>query len=137
MISSTGVVSCIPPCSHTARCSPNYSRWPFDQQNCTLHIGTWVNSGDEIDFKVMKIIITEEELSSQDLQWKMLSATYKRNHGNFSDTRQTYPSLTFSFSIKRHSATQATMLLVPALGMLNEIRFRCSIDSNDDDVLKL
>lgn len=119
MILSTGVVSCIPPCSHTGRCSPNYTRWPFDQQNCTLHIGTWVNSGDEIDFKVMKIIITESELSSQNLEWKMLRASYKRNHGNFSDTRQTYPSLTFSFEIKRHSATHATMMLIPALSMLN------------------
>lgn len=70
----------------------------------------------------MKIIITEDELSSQDLQWKMMRASYKRNHGNFSDTRQTYPSLTFSFTMKRHSATHATMMLIPALCMLNEIR---------------
>lgn len=117
VLSSNGMVSCIPPCSHTAKCSPNYNRWPFDKQNCTLHIGTWVNSGQEIDFKVMKIIVTEDELSSQNLEWKMIKASYKRNPGNFTDTKQTYPSLTFSFAMKRHSAVHAAMLLVPAISM--------------------
>lgn len=117
VISSNGAISCIPPCSHVAKCSPNYNRWPFDQQNCTLHIGTWVNSGDEIDFKAMKTTIADDEFSSQNMEWKMVRVTYKRNEGNFSGTGETYPSLTYSFSLKRHSAMHAAMLLVPAISM--------------------
>lgn len=115
VITSTGIVSCIPPCTHSAKCAPKYDRWPFDLQNCTLHIGTWVNSGEEIDYKIMKTIISDEELSSQDLQWRMLKATYKRNDGNFSETKQTYPSLTFTFLIERHAAEIAVTILVPAI----------------------
>lgn len=116
VISSSGSVSCIPPCSHTAKCTPNYDRWPFDKQNCTLHIGTWVNSGDEVDFNVTRTILTEEEISSQDMQWRLIRATYKRNPGNYSDTQQTYPSLTFSFLMERHSASHSATTFVPAFG---------------------
>lgn len=115
VITSSGTVSCIPPCSHSAKCSPKYDRWPFDIQNCTLHIGTWVNSGDEIDYKVMKTIISDDELSSQNLEWKLLKATYKRNPGNYSETKQTYPSLTFTFLIERHSGELAVTILIPAI----------------------
>lgn len=116
VITSSGTVSCIPPCSHTAKCTAKYDRWPFDRQNCTLHIGTWVNSGEEIDFKVLKTIITEDELSSQNMAWKLIQATYKRNAGNFSETKQTYPSLTFSFLMERHSATHTAYIMSPAFG---------------------
>lgn len=117
VITNTGTVSCIPPCSHSAKCIPKFDRWPFDQQNCTLHIGTWVNSGEEIDYKVLKTIISEDELSSQNLEWRIVKATYKRNAGNYSETKQTYPSLTFSFLIERHAAKYETLILVPAFGM--------------------
>lgn len=86
VIGSSGKVSCIPPCIHTARCSADYSAWPFDTQNCTLHIGTWIHSADQVDFTVLKTHIPEADLQSQDYQWKMIKATYMRNHGNFSST---------------------------------------------------
>lgn len=114
VISSTGLVSCIPPCSHDAKCWPDYKRFPFDIQNCTLHIGTWVNSGDEIDYKVQKTIISDHDLTSQDRQYQLIRATYKRNPGNFTDTKETYPSLTYSFLIQRHSAVHGAILLVAA-----------------------
>lgn len=114
VISSTGLVSCIPPCSHDAKCWPDYKRFPFDVQNCTLHIGTWVNSGDEIDYKVQKTIISDHDLTSQDRQFQLIRATYRRNPGNFTDTKETYPSLTYSFLLQRHSAVHGAVLLVAA-----------------------
>lgn len=111
-----GVVSCIPPCSHDAKCQADYSRWPFDTQNCTLHVGTWVNSGEEIDFKVLKTVISENDRDSQSRSWRMVQATYRRNPGNFSESKSTYPSITFSFSIERHSAAYAALILGPAIG---------------------
>lgn len=120
VITSTGTVSCIPPCSHTAKCQAKYDRWPFDSQNCTLHIGTWVNSGDEIDYTVLKSVISEDELTSQNLEWRIIKATYKRNAGNYNETKQTYPSLTFSFLIERHSAEYKISIFAPAFGMNND-----------------
>lgn len=105
------------PCNHVSKCTPNYSRWPFDRQNCTIHIGTWVDSGDEIDFKLMKTVVTDDDLSSQNSEWRLIQATYKRDAGNYTNTKVTYPSLTFSFLIERHSGTYAVHVLVPAIGM--------------------
>lgn len=111
------MVSCIPPCKHVSKCAPNYSRWPFDRQNCTIHIGTWVDSGDEIDFRLMKTVVTDDDLSSQNFEWRLIQATYKRDAGNYTNTKVTYPSLTFSFLIERHSASHTVFVLVPAIGM--------------------
>lgn len=118
VISSNGLVSCIPPCSHDAKCQPNYRRWPFDTQNCSLHIGTWVNSGEEIDFKVLKSVISDNDLDSQSREWRLYQATFRRNPGNFTESKSTYPSLTFSFSIERHSGAWAALILGPAIGKL-------------------
>lgn len=115
VLNSNGLVSCIPPCKHDSKCAPNYSRWPFDRQNCTIHIGTWVDSGDEIDFKLMKSVVTDDDLSSQNSEWRLIQATYRRDPGNFTNTKVTYPSLTFSFLIERHSASHAVYILLPTL----------------------
>ncbi|XP_037040197.1 neuronal acetylcholine receptor subunit alpha-2-like [Bradysia coprophila] len=116
-ISSTGHVACIPPCVHSARCAPDLTAWPFDSVNCTLHIGTWINSADEVDLKLKQLIIPESDLQSQDQSWKMVKVLYTRNHGNFSSTSKTYPSVTFTFLLERHSAEHAATFLVPALIM--------------------
>jgi len=87
VIGSSGKVSCIPPCIHTARCAADFSTWPFDTQNCTLHIGTWINAADQVDFSVSKTVIPESDLQSQNKLWKMLKVTYMRNHGNYSSTK--------------------------------------------------
>lgn len=115
VLNSNGLVSCIPPCKHDSKCAPNYSRWPFDRQNCTIHIGTWVDSGDEIDFKLMKSVVNDDDLSSQNSEWRLIQATYRRDPGNFTNTKVTYPSLTFSFLIERHSASHAVYILLPTL----------------------
>lgn len=130
-------MSCIPPCSHVAKCLPKYARWPFDRQNCTLHIGTWVNSGEEVDFTVMPSIITEDQLSSQNLEWRLIQVTYRRNSGNYSETKQTYPSLTFSFLMERHSATHAASILVPAISMYHLIAYHLKKKENNKKVMKI
>ncbi|KAJ6649282.1 Neuronal acetylcholine receptor subunit alpha-7 [Pseudolycoriella hygida] len=116
LIASSGQVSCIPPCLHSARCAGDFSAWPFDTQNCTMHVGTWINAADEIDFKVSKTVIPESDLESQDMSWKLIKVTYMRRHGNYSTTKQ-YPSVMFSFLLERHSSEQAAVFLVPALIM--------------------
>lgn len=128
VITHKGTVSCIPPCSHAAKCDAKYDRWPFDVQNCTLHIGTWVNSGEEIDFNVLKTVITEDELTAQNMEWRIINATYKRNPGNFNETKQTYPSLFYSFLLERHSAEYKISVFTPAFGMLLKRKQKQNID---------
>jgi len=74
-----------------------------------------VNSGEEIDFKVLKSVISENDLDSQSREWRLYQATFRRNPGNFTEYKSTYPSLTFSFSIKSHSGTWAALILGPAI----------------------
>lgn len=117
-LESDGTVSCIPPCTHTAECYARYERWPYDTQNCTLRIGTWVHTGQEVDLKVFKSLLLSRQsdtLSSQNLEWKLLKTTYRRSPGNDSTGNDTYPSLIFSFLIERHSAGAAVSVLIPSI----------------------
>lgn len=75
-----------------------------------------MNSGDEIDYNVLKTVITEEELTSQNMEWRIIRATYKRNPGNYTETKQTYPSITYSFLIERHSGEYKISVFGPAFG---------------------
>lgn len=45
MINSSGKVACVIPCTHTAHCSGDFTRWPFDQQNCSFSFGKIKFSG--------------------------------------------------------------------------------------------
>lgn len=82
-----------------------------------------MNSGEEIDYKVLKSVISESDLDSQNREWRLFQATYHRIPGNFSESKTTYPSLMFTFSIERHSGIQAALILGPAIGLFSFIYF--------------
>lgn len=116
VISYTGSVSCIPPCTHSTKCLSDYKRWPFDTQNCSMHIGAWVHSGDDVDYELLKSNTIEKDVESQNRLWRLVATTVKRNEGNYSTKlKNTYPSITYSFLMQRHSAQHAAVFVVPAI----------------------
>lgn len=115
VINSTGAVQCIPPCSHSAECDAKYNRWPYDTQNCSLHVGAWVVSGQEVDFDVFATKFSDGEMVSQNKEWRMISAYYRRNHGNYSKAKETYPSVMYSFFFQRHGTQHTAVIVVPAI----------------------
>lgn len=115
MIYSTGRVSCVPPCSHKALCQSDFTRWPFDRQNCTLHMGSWVSSSNEISYVTSKLSLTSDYAFDHN-EWKMISASIKHDPGKvICCPNQTYPTLKLNFIIERHSAVHTALILSPAL----------------------
>ncbi|ETN68001.1 neuronal acetylcholine receptor subunit beta-3 [Anopheles darlingi] len=45
-VNQLGMV-CVPPCQYEAFCVSNTANWPFDTQNCSLSLGTWVGGSRE------------------------------------------------------------------------------------------
>ncbi|CAD7086208.1 unnamed protein product [Hermetia illucens] len=114
IVYSNGAVSCIPPCSHEAICRSNYKYWPFDTQNCSLHLGSWVHKGEEIDYQTLMSGIERSKL--QHNEWKIVNTYVKKNPGNYSCCPdETYPSLHYTFIIERHSASEQAFILAPAM----------------------
>lgn len=153
VIASTGQVSCIPPCLHTARCAAEFSTWPFDTQNCSLHIGTplgsniysfhywnlslyigtWINAADEVDFKVSKTVIPESDLQSQNKLWKMLKVTYMRNHGNFSSTTKRYVRSVFEKRFEIEFSLKVSIRCVLVFARTTFLRASSCIFSASDE----
>lgn len=114
IINSTGMVQCIPPCAQEAKCVSSFKRWPFDKQNCSMHIGTWISSSEEIDFNSTFVYVAGNPWS-QNNEWKMIQTGFRRL--NPASKNNTYPTLLYSFLIQRHSAGHAAIILIPAICM--------------------
>lgn len=111
-----GAVYCIPPCLHTAICLSDYRRWPFDTQNCSLQMGTWVHPGSYVNLQLIDSNIPPDSQVSQNREWQLTVATFRYNEGKFTGN-ETYPTVEFSFQLERHSQTHAMVMLTPAVGM--------------------
>lgn len=110
MVHSNGTVNCGPPCLHEEFCLSDYRRWPFDTQNCTMHISPGSSAPiDQIHFRLAESDIPVEVTRSQNREWRMRQSTYRVINGSL-------PSLIFSFQLDRHSAGHAAVLLGPAMG---------------------
>lgn len=114
IITKKGRVMCIPPCTFSALCKGNFASWPFDRQNCTLKLGSWVSSGSAINYDVNRTTISSSK-EFQHANWRMVSATTSKDNGIYPKLPESYPSVYFNFIIERHSGLNVALVLVPAL----------------------
>ncbi|CRK93909.1 CLUMA_CG007436, isoform A [Clunio marinus] len=99
-IANNGDVICVEPCTYVAHCQSNYNSWPFDVQNCTMVFGPWMNSEDEIDYKVGNTSI--DDADGLDTEWKLIQTGVTKKSISISSAN--YPNLAYYFVIERHSA---------------------------------
>lgn len=110
-----GKVTCIPPCSHVGHCTTDYKRWPFDSQTCVFKFGTWMHTGEEINYHPLKTTVSSEDTRVHK-DWMLKTARVVPLRGNFSSIpNQTFPSLKFTFVIERHSSSQVALIFTPAM----------------------
>ncbi|XP_055372061.1 neuronal acetylcholine receptor subunit beta-3-like [Condylostylus longicornis] len=110
---SSGQVSCIPSCTHSAFCKTNFKNWPFDIQNCTFHMGSWINSGDEIRFVEQQIIIDKSGLTHN--EYKIIKIKVRNNIGKFKNVNYTYPSIHYNIVLERHGVSEMAFVFLPAI----------------------
>lgn len=115
LVFSTGVVVCVPPTQQNAICIPDLTYYPFDSQNCTLRYGSWVHSGEELDFKFLNPAVSYEDYV-ENPEFNLLNVSVYKHPGHFNCCPDnTYPSLNFHFILKRHYADIAAAYIVPAI----------------------
>lgn len=119
LISASSKVACVMPCEHVGHCKiGEYENWPFDRQNCSFTFGSWMKTGEEMNYQTDKVRVISARAKDNN-QWKMLSATSKINEGKYkSEPNETYPSISFSFLIERHSGYHVSGTIVPAVVLL-------------------
>jgi Neurotransmitter-gated ion-channel ligand binding domain len=86
--------------------------------SCKFSVGSWMKTGEEMNYNTEKVKLISSR-STQNNEWKLLSANSKVNIGKYDVApNETYPSITFSFFIERHSAYHLSGIIVPALVLL-------------------
>ncbi|XP_015109583.1 acetylcholine receptor subunit beta [Diachasma alloeum] len=68
-LTDTGHLGCIPSIQYDVPCVPDYTHWPWDVHNCTLKLGAWAYSDEEISFKRGNGIVMNLYRDTED--WKM------------------------------------------------------------------
>lgn len=116
LVTSDGQVSCVPSARIEALCVADLSRYPFDTQNCTVRIGSWVHSGEEVYLKISTPPVnTDDHLDNG--QWEISSVSAYKHAGHYKCCpNNTYPSLNYNFLIKRQSGGHTTTIIIPAIG---------------------
>ncbi|XP_023726354.1 neuronal acetylcholine receptor subunit beta-3 isoform X2 [Cryptotermes secundus] len=112
-LESTGKVSCVPSTVYFTLCNPDLTYWPYDQVNCSLRLGAWMQYGEEIN-----ITTTQENVDLLDYkgnrEWNLLSATVRMHLEDYGNNN-TFPWIQYSFLLQRQSSLYVATLGVSAL----------------------
>lgn len=119
IIYSSSRVACVIPCEHVGHCNKgDYTNWPFDIQNCSFTFGSWMKTGEEINYNTNRVTVASARAKQNNL-WNLLEATSVVNIGTYEVVpNETYPSVTFSFLIERHSAFHVGATIIPAFVLM-------------------
>lgn len=118
LITSNSRIACVQPCDFSAHCKDiGVLNWPFDVQNCSFTLGNWMKSGEELNFNEEKVTLVTSRIK-QNNQWKLLAATKKVNKGKYASSNESFPSLSFTFTIERHNGFYTSTLIFAALCLI-------------------
>lgn len=116
LVASDGTVSCVPHLAHSGICRTTLRRWPYDVQNCTLYFGSWMHTGEQINFTFYKNQPVVLDDYHNGPGWKLLNVAHDRLPGKYKCCpNSTYPMLKYTFELKREAAGPAAIVIVPSI----------------------
>ncbi|KAI5632533.1 neurotransmitter-gated ion-channel ligand binding domain-containing protein [Phthorimaea operculella] len=116
LVSYDGVVKCVPHITHSGICRTTLRRWPYDSQNCTLYFGSWMHTGEQVNFTFYNKDPVMYEQYQDGPGWKLLKVNNERLPGKYKCCpNATYPMLKYTFQMQREAAGPAAIVVVPSV----------------------
>lgn len=112
-VENDGTVMCVPHLTHSSICRTTIKRWPYDTQNCTLYFGSWMHTGEQVNFTFYNTNAVEKDEFEPGPGWKLIDVKNARNTGTYGNS--TYPMLKYSFELQREAAGPAALVVVPSI----------------------
>lgn len=138
LVHNSGNVTCVPHVPHSGICHTSLSYWPYDKQNCTFYFGSWMHTGEQVNFT----FFNQRAVIMDDYQpgpgWKLLRVVHERLPGKFECCPNvTYPMLKYTFMMKRESAGLAAIIVVPSVVIVMMTMVSLLLDVKDNNRLGL
>ncbi|CAD1472742.1 unnamed protein product, partial [Heterotrigona itama] len=118
LIFNTGSVSCVPSVKHVAKCSTDFSSWPYDTHRCRIIFGSWSHSGEEVNFHLDKKGFQMDGFTNNtEWDFKVVNV-YKVLKKYKCCPNDTYPMIVYEFTVSRHYGIMHTTYITPAIAMM-------------------
>lgn len=114
LVNHDGTIIWPVPVKLKSSCKVDIKYFPFDDQLCILRFGSWIYSGDWIDYTTM-YNDTPVDLTTyvNNSEWLLLSISLKKNIRTHSCCPDTHPDMTFTLHIRRRTFYYIFNIIVP------------------------
>ncbi|KAI8517064.1 hypothetical protein Bbelb_056450 [Branchiostoma belcheri] len=131
-VTSEGEVSWLTPSSFTSSCKIDIGPFPYDQQHCILHFGSWTHTGVQVDLQNASAAADLSDFADNG-EWWLLGMPVSREEKFYSCCPEPYPNLKFSIDLKRRPMFYFFNLVLPCLILLliNPLVFYLPPDSGE------
>ncbi|XP_032511510.2 neuronal acetylcholine receptor subunit alpha-3-like [Danaus plexippus] len=111
-----GIVTCVPRTVYKATCQSQLINWPYDEQSCTIYLGSWMNKEEQVNLTFYEndpIILDDFQTAPG---WKLLKVVHYRVPGEqqkIYNSNKSQPTLKLTFLLRREAAGLAILIIVP------------------------
>nr|AWJ68155.1 putative nicotinic acetylcholine receptor 4 [Hirudo verbana] len=123
-----GLVTWSPPAIYKSLCLINVEYFPFDEQTCTLKIGSWSYDGYSVDIKhnLLKdgdndLQEIEEGINLTDyaasIEWDLLAVPAKKYLKYYPCCSEPFPDIKFNITIRRKTLYHTVNLILPCVAI--------------------
>ncbi|XP_038208595.1 acetylcholine receptor subunit alpha-like [Zerene cesonia] len=116
LLDSDGTVTCVPHMVHSGICRTSLRRWPYDVQNCSFYFGSWMHTGQQVNFTFYNTrpIVLDDYQNGPG--WKLLNVTNEFLPGAYTCCpNSSYPMLKYTFMMKREAGGPAAIVVIPSM----------------------
>ena len=123
-----GLVIWKPPAIYKSLCPINVEFFPFDEQLCTLKIGSWTYDGYAVDIKHKELPASSNDLDVVEqgidlgdyyssTEWDLLAVPAKKYEKYYPCCSEPYPDIKFNITIRRKTLFYTVNLILPCVAI--------------------
>ncbi|KAL1122091.1 hypothetical protein AAG570_003497 [Ranatra chinensis] len=110
-----GRILWVPPAQFSFFCDMDLTRWPFDTHTCSMKLGSWTYSGEQLDLQTDETRVDVKVVVSE---WDVVDVTKKRSSTYYACCTEPYVDIEFNVTVKRHSPSYHAVVINPAIGKI-------------------
>nr|KAG5709554.1 hypothetical protein BaRGS_001604 [Batillaria attramentaria] len=130
VLSADGQVEWLPGSVYSASCEMDLAHFPFDSQDCSLAISTWVYTRDTVALAVRDPAFRRDSWH-ENSEWEVRNMSYELV--NHTVTGKVYPFIVYHFSLQRRSTFYVLKFIMPIviLSLVNSFVFCVPAESGE------